>query len=135
MKKAVCVLILTTFATPAFAGDLRTSMKRAVAEAAQASVPKPAPTKNPYLAAAGALVLGGGVIAVYGFTHTTGVEVGSNTTGTSVSAKETHNTTLGVIGLGIAAVGGVLFSVGQKKVSPQVSFTPRGASISSRWSW
>ncbi len=135
MKRVICALVMTAFATPAFAGDLKTSMKRAAVEAAQASVPQPAPARNPYLAASAALVVGGAAIAIYGFTHVTGASASTNTAGTSFTATETHNTTLGVVGLGIAAVGGGLYFAGQKKVHPEVSFTPGGASISGRWRW
>jgi hypothetical protein len=85
--------------------------------------------------AALAMIIGGAGIAIYGFTHVTGASASTNTTGTTFTATETHNTTLGVIGLAIAAGGGVLYGVGQKKVSPEVSFGHREAKISGRWRW
>jgi hypothetical protein len=51
------------------------------------------------------LIVGGGVLALYGFSHTTGLEVGTNTTGTVVTATEKHATGVGFAGLGIAGVG------------------------------
>jgi len=126
---------MTALASPAFAGDLRGSMKKSVAESVQAVAPKPAPAENPYKMASIALIVGGGAIAVYGFTHATGAELSSNNTGTSISAKETHNTGLGLLGVGAAGLGAVLFAVGQKQVHPEVGFGRRGAYLGAKWHW
>lgn len=134
-RKIVVGLLLATFSTPAFAGDLKSSMRRAAVEAAQ-TAPRQAPAENPYKVGALALMIGGAAIAVYGFTHTNGAEISSNTTGTSVGVKETKSTGIGFVGLGVAGLGAVMYGMGEKKKAhPEVSFGRHFAAVGARVRW
>ncbi len=135
VKKLAIVVIALSVASPALAGDLRKDSRGVAAATAQSPVPLTAPAENPYRFAALGLVVGGGALAVYGFTHTNGAEVTSNSTGTSVSAKETKSTGVGFVGLGIAAVGGFVYMAGERKVHPEVSFGAKTAKLGVRVRW
>lgn len=135
LRKTVCFVLLCGFATPAFAGDLRKEIPKAIAEAIQVA-PRPAPRENPYKTGALVMVVGGGALAAYGFTHTTGAEVTTNSSATTFSAKETKSTGIGLVGLAVAAGGGVLYAMGEKKkASPQVSFGKGGLRVGGRVRW
>lgn len=139
VKRAIVTLLITAFATPAFAADeidFRSSIRKAVAEQ-QANVPQPAPAENPYKMGAIALIAGGIGLAAYGFTHTSGAEINVGTGG-SVTAKETKSTGVGIAGLGIAALGGVVYMMGEKKarsIQPQISFGLNRAVVGGKVRW
>jgi len=137
-KTVVVTLLISAFATPAFAADkidFGASIRKAVAEG-QAVSPQPAPAENPYKATAIGLMAGGVALAVYGFTHTNGAEV--NYTDTGGSVKETKSTGVGIAGLGVAVLGGVLYAAGERKargVQPQISFGLNRAVVGGKVKW
>jgi len=143
LKMTVVTLLTLAFATPVFAADdpdFRSSMRKFVEESAKDAAPQ-ASAKNPYKPAAFALMAAGVGIAVYGFTHTTGAKVDVNLTesgGASSTVKETKATGIGLAGVGLAAAGGVVYMLGEKKaqsMQPQVAFGPNYARVGGTVRW
>lgn len=129
-RSLVTVLVLG-LAAPAFASDdidFRSSIKKVVAAAPQNVAPQAAPAENPYKTGSLVMIGAGLAIAAYGFTHTTGAKIDTSVDdnfNASASVKETKATGIGLAGLGIAAAGGVVYAMGQKKarsMQPQISF-------------
>lgn len=115
--KRVTTLVLAMMLTAnvASAGPLRD----AVARAGQTTRPaRAASGENKMLWPGLALVGAGTLLALYGFTHATGAEIGSNQAGTSVSISEKHATGVGFAGLAVAGVGGALLMIGSKQSQP-----------------
>ena len=120
MRKVTTFTLMLLLATnAAYAGPLRDAVNRA----AQTSRPAKTATGENKLLWPGVALLGiGGAVALYGFAHTTGAEVATNTAGTSISVSEKHSTGVGFAGLAIAGLGGVLLVKGQH-ASPQKKIT------------
>lgn len=112
MKRITAVVLgLLLMSNAAFAGPLSDAAKAAAAQSVRAQKK----AENKLLWPGIGLIAGGATLALYGFSHTTGAEVGTNSSLTSVSIKEKHATGVGVTGLAIAGVGGALVLVGQKQ--------------------
>src|SRR5687767_2401376 len=94
MKKiAVCLFVVLFCSNTAFAGPLKDAVTKA-------QVPPPA--RENKLLWPGVSVLGAGMaVALYGFSHTTGASISTNTSGTSINVEEKKSTGIGFAGLAI----------------------------------
>lgn len=128
MKKIAAVLIVVLFSSNvAFAGPLKEAI-------AKAQVPPPA--RENKLLWPGLSVLGAGMaVALYGFTHTTGASISTNTSGTSINVEEKKSTGIGFAGLAIAGAGAFLIYKGANdaKKLPSIAVGPRSISYSVRF--
>jgi hypothetical protein len=144
MKRVLgAVLMLATACPSAFGGDFDESVKKAAAAAAQSEAKSDG--RNRYLLPGIALVGAGTVMALVGFLRPNGVDVAVQQSTVSVpvslpfsvplpitlpstvtvavpsiTATTTHNTGLGIVGLGIAGVGSGLLIVGVRKDTTQI---------------
>lgn len=122
MKRAstiVLVIVLSLgLGRPAFAEELKPSIKKSIADVqasmlATADQARPnAPNQNDdnkYFWPAVLLMSGGGVVALYGMTHDTGIACSSNSTVTSVSCGVTKSKATIFTGIGMVGVGAFLF--------------------------
>lgn len=124
----VLLILLSLTGQSLSAETLRAAIDRHTESFAAQSV---SPARNPYKTPALGLLAGGGALLILGIAQDRGVEVGTNASGTAVSAKETggSKTALTTIGaLAVASGAGLYFWGEQKKNRPQVSLTPRGVS-------
>lgn len=128
MKRiVVCLLVLFFSSNMAFAGPLKEAV-------AKAQVPPPA--RENKLLWPGLSVLGAGMaVALYGFTHTTGASISTNTSGTSINVEEKKSTGVGFAGLAIAGAGAFLIYKGANdaKRRPAIAVGPRSISYSVRF--
>ncbi len=130
--------------TQAYASDLlASSIASAAKEAAAAAQARPNAAgnndENPYFLPGVILLSAGGVVALYGMTHDTGVSC--NTTGTNRGSSFSCGTTKSkgtiIAGLGIAGVGGYLLFKGnqQKKSSPEIVAGPHVLGLRQHLRW
>lgn len=130
MKRAIAIGLTTVMAVsvgqPAFA-DIRESAAREAALAAQQGTPGNGSHSQNLLYSGAALIGAGAILAVYGFTHTSGASISTNSSLTSVSVDEKHPIGVGIAGLGAMGVGGYLLT--KWKHSPDVQFGPQGVAI------
>jgi hypothetical protein len=132
MVKRVAALAIVVGLLPSasFAQSLKGSIVRQ-AEASLARVQRPAAQgRNPYATTAIVLMAGGGVLAILGFLDTTGFECSSSASGTTVGCGTTKNKGLIFAGLGTAAVGALLYKMGEdRRGSPMIAPIPGGVYI------
>jgi hypothetical protein len=128
MRIAIACLIIVSFGTSAFAGDLASSVAKAAQQEAQGG-DKPMP--KGYLLAGSALFVGGMAIGVYAFLH--------NRNGKFPGFEEccATNKPLGAAGLGMAFAGGTILFLGgrQARKSATLTIVPRGLKVSKQLSW
>jgi hypothetical protein len=131
LRRILAVALTCAVATPVSAGDLATSAAREVEKlAAEQSGSAAKSGKNELLWPGVGILAGGLVLALYGFSHTTGatVNIGTNSSGTSssITAKEEHATGVGIAGLAAAGVGGFLIWKGSQDAKrPSIQIGPR----------
>ncbi len=129
MKRLVAAIVILGMASPAFA-DIRSSAAREATLAAQQGTSSArAASRNLW---PGYVLLGSGaVLAIYGFTHTNGIE-GSVGSAGQYSVKTTHPTGVGIAGLGVAGLGAYLLKKNWNNASPDIEVGPRGVSVRKR---
>ena len=124
----VAWLVIAGMSTPAFAGDLRSSVEKAAREQAQSS-DKPMP--KAYLWAGSALFVGGMTVGIYGFLHNRNGDIPRFDEGTAT------NKPLGAAGLGLAFVGGTILFLGERQTrrSPTLTVGPGRISVTKQVTW
>ena len=116
----VCLIAILFSANVTNAGPIADAVKRA----AQTARPvKSQSNENKMLWPGVSLLAAGGLLALYGFTHTTGAEISSNESGTSIGISEKHATGVGIAGLGLAGLGAFLLAKGQSEARPNKRVT------------
>ncbi len=113
-------LIVCFVSSSAAAGPIRDQMEREVSRIVreQGQVGR-SRGPNPYLWPGIAVVAGGLVLAVIGFTDETGAEAGiSDPFNPRITVDVKHNTALGITGLGVAGAGVALLMIGEGKRQP-----------------
>ncbi len=148
MKKILTTLLVLALALPASAGPIARAAEQVAKEAAQA--PPKTTAKNRYLLPSLALIGGGTTVALIGFLHTTRHSIDPVFLTPAVLAANpyladqlmlvtgyaTHNTALGVAGIGVAGAGAVLLAVGHHRKGakdPKLSVGPGTAAA--HWSF
>lgn len=124
-------LVIVSFSTASFAGDLRDSIAKAAEQQPQQGQ-RPAPRMdNRYLVPGASLFVAGMAMAVYGFLHTSGGEFVSG------SVSKESKTGLGGAGLAVAGAGGAVLFLGAKRAAkaPSVTFGPNGVKVSKQLTW
>ncbi|MEQ1574890.1 MAG: hypothetical protein ABMA15_19765 [Vicinamibacterales bacterium] len=142
MRRLIAVVLISGIASPAFA-DIRGSVNKegifagqqaARAAAAQARPNASGSDENPYFLPAVILMGAGGLVALYGLTHETGVECsGIGTVGVSCGTTKSKATIF--TGVGMAGVGAFLFNKGRAKSSPQILAGPHVIGVGQRVVW
>jgi hypothetical protein len=137
MKRVLAIGLAVIMAVPsgAFAGDLAASISQAVnAAASQARPNAQGQNDNPYFLPAIIVMSAGGVVALYGATHETGIQC----TGSAlvVGCGFTKSKTTIFTGLGIVGVGAFLFSKGRARAnSPQIVVGADGIRVRQQLRW
>jgi hypothetical protein len=148
--RVITACLMLSIGAPAFAGDLTDSAARAASSLAEqqrsagkrvgASFSQARPNasgsdENPYFIASIALMGAGGLVAIYGLTHETGIECTGS--GLSVACSTTKSTGTAIAGVAIAGVGAFLFYRGeqQKKSSPEIVAGPHGITLRQHLRW
>ena len=126
--------VITGMAASATAGDLRTSIAKAVHQQEQATRPASAvqqPMPKIYLWSGAALFAGGMVVAMNGFQNN------SNGEFPELGEAESTNIAMGVTGLATAVGGGMLLFLGKKRAAhlSSVTVSPGRLSAAARVSW
>lgn len=125
--------LIIGMAAPAAAGDLATSVAKAVEQQDQAA--RPAATSRPmpkvYLWSGAALFAGGMVVGMNGFLNNRNGEF------PGPGEAESTNVAMGVAGLATAVGGGMLLFLGKKHAAhmSSVSVAPGRVSAAARVSW
>lgn len=141
LRRIILSALIVTLAKPAFAGDLLASAKKeAEALAAEQSAQSaPSPASRNALLWPGVALLGGGVgLALYGFKTVTGPETMAEVTDLSITSGNINNHAtgagVGILGVGLAAAGAVLFSKGIRR-APSVQVGSGRLSVQKRISF
>ena len=126
--------VITGMAASAAAGDLRTSIAKAVNQQEQATRPAssvPQPMPKIYLWSGAALFAGGMVVAMNGFLNN------SNGEFPEFGEAGSTNIAMGVAGLATAVGGGMLLFLGKKRAAhlSSVTVSPGRLSAAARVSW
>ena len=129
MRRGILTLMLICAVTPSmWAHTLSDSIARQATKAA-AEQPPAHGSRSKETWAGAALLVGGVMVAFYGFGHPTGPVTDTGLDPTSFP----HRTALGLAGLGIAAVGGILAWHGA--LQPSIEVGPRRLSLQHRISF
>lgn len=132
-SRVIAVILCSGLSAPAFAGDLQTSAAAAMQQQQQATPPTPAGQSHMskgYLWPGVTLFVGGMVLATYGFLHTSDgdfVEPGD--------ASKLSNPKLGAAGLAIAAGGGTLLIMGNRRTSAMMKVGAHSITIGKVFTW
>jgi hypothetical protein len=129
MRRGILTLALILALTPsAWAETFSDSIARQAAKAA-AEQPRTHGSRSRETWAGAGLLVGGVLVAFYGFGHPTGPMTDTGLDPTSFP----HRTGLGLAGLGIAAIGGILSWHGA--IQPSIEAGPRRFSLQHRVSF
>ena len=129
LRIAVAVPLIGVLTTPAYAGDLRSSIERAAQETPLKGDSRPMP--KPYLWIGSSLFVGGMALGLYAFMHD------KNGQFPGTDEYNATNRKLGAAGLFTAFGGGMVLFLGkqQAKRAPSVTLDPRRLTISKQLSW
>ena len=127
VRVVVAALAILGVSTSTLAGDLRESIANATVQESA----KPPKIEKGFLWPGAALVVGGMVMATYGFLHTNGGDFVSG------EVSKESNTALGAAGLGVAAVGGAILFYGAERArhAPSITLGPGRVTVAKRVSW
>jgi len=131
-NRLMAAVLCCGLSTPAFAGDLQASAMRAMSQQAPATTATQSQhhMSKKYLWPGAGLFVGGMALATYGFLHTSDgkfVQPGD--------ASKLSNAKLGGAGLAIAAAGGGLLIMGNRRSNATLTFGPHSIAINRHLTW
>lgn len=136
MRRLFATILILGIATPALAADLAASISSEARAAASQARPNARGQNddNPYFLPAVIIMGAGGLVALYGMTHDTGVQC--TDTRTSFACGTTKSKATIFTGVGMIGVGAYLFYKGrQQSSSPEILAGPNVIGVRQRLSW
>ncbi|MGE3508540.1 MAG: hypothetical protein AB7N65_06605 [Vicinamibacterales bacterium] len=131
LRTGLIALLMTSITMPAFAGDLQTSVARAMdAQATPVPLSAGRSGSKPIVAAGAALFVTGFAVGAYSFLNN------KNGSYSEFGEASARNVKLGSAGLTAAFAGGLLMFLGSRaKQAPTVSAAAGSVSVTKRLSW